>query len=141
MLNALKNLFSKLFPKKLATETTAELPTPTPVFEEPIKVTDYEITIVNDKDFTEHKLTPLQQELIVQIDQTAAEQVLVDQYLAPVETVEEPVVEEVKPKRARDKGKFAPDDKLTEEYNEAWLEVSLQLRKITKRRKNNSYLL
>jgi hypothetical protein len=135
MLNALKNLFSKLFPKKLATETTAELPTPTPVFEEPIKVTDYEITIVNDKDFTEHKLTPLQQELIVQIDQTAAEQVLVDQYLAPVETVEEPVVEEVKPKRARDKGKFAPDDKLTEEYNEAWVGGKSPAKKNNKKKK------
>jgi len=135
MLNALKNLFSKLFPKKLTTETTAELPTPTPVFEEPIKVTDYEITIVNDKDFTEHKLTPLQQELIVQIDQTAAEQVLVDQYLAPVETVEEPVVEEVKPKRARDKGKFAPDDKLTEEYNEAWVGGKSPAKKNNKKKK------
>jgi hypothetical protein len=135
MLNALKNLFSKLFPKKLATETTAELPTPTPVFEEPVKVTDYEITIVNDKDFTEHKLTPLQQELIVQIDQTAAEQVLVDQYLAPVETVEEPVVEEVKPKRARDKGKFAPDDKLTEEYNEAWVGGKSPAKKNNKKKK------
>lgn len=133
MLNALKNLFSKLFPKKLATETTAELPTPTPVFEEPIKVTDYEITIVNDKDFTEHKLTPLQQE--EQIDQTAAEQVLVDQYLAPVETVEEPVVEEVKPKRARDKGKFAPDNKLTEEYNEAWVGGKSPAKKNNKKKK------
>jgi hypothetical protein len=140
MLNALKNLFSKLFPKKLATETTAELPTPTPVFEEPIKVTDYEITIVNDKGFetlikgfTEHKLTPLQQE--EQIDQTAAEQVLVDQYLAPVETVEEPVVEEVKPKRARDKGKFAPDDKLTEEYNEAWVGGKSPAKKNNKKKK------
>ena len=135
MLNALKNLFSKLFPKKLATETTAELPTPTPVFEEPIKVTDYEITIVNDKDFTEHKLTPLQQELIVQIDQTAAEQVLVDQYLAPVETVEDPVVEEVKPKRARNKGKFAPDDKMTIEYNEAWVGGKSPAKKNNKKKK------
>ena len=34
MIDALKNFFSKLFPKKLATETTAELPTPTVVTEE-----------------------------------------------------------------------------------------------------------
>ena len=134
MLNALKNLFSKLFPKKLATETTAELPTPTPVFEEPIKVADYEISIVNDKDFTEHKLTPLQQEEQA-VDQAAAEQILVDQYLAPDETIEEIVVEEVKSKRARNKGKFAPDDKVTIEYNEAWVGGKSPAKKNNKKKK------
>ena len=44
MINALKKFFSKLFPKKLATETTAELPTPTLVLEDPNPV-DYPITI------------------------------------------------------------------------------------------------
>ena len=146
MIDALKNLFSKLFPKKLATETTAQLPTPTVVTEEVAPTSgEYEITIsyADEKNppeplFSEPYTEPastLEAPVVEGLEQI--DPVTLDTSVpAPVE--EEPVVvEEVKPVRARNKGKFAPDNKFTDEYNEAWVGGKSPAKKNAKKKKKH----
>lgn len=131
MLSALKKFLSKLFPKKLATEATAELPTPTPVHQDlaPIDQTpvEYELTVQQAEDL-----------------KSAPVQLFTDPAPGPIASFEvtdviseEKVEEEVKPKRARNKGKFAPDDKVTIEYNEAWVGGKSPAKKSVKKKKKH----
>lgn len=128
MLSALKKFLSKLFPKKLATEVTAELPTPTPV----------------QQDLAPIDQTPVEYELTVQQAEAPSEapvQLFTDPAPGPLASFEvkdviaELPVEESKPVRARNKGKFAPDDKFTEEYNEAWVGGKSPAKKSAKKKK------
>lgn len=144
MINALKNFFSKLFPKKLATETTAELPTPTVVTEE-IPSGDLQVTIsyadetkpiepLFSEPYTEPAST-LEAPVVEGLEQP--DPVTLDTSVpAPVEEVPV-VVEEVKPVRARNKGKFAPDNKFTDEYNEAWVGGKSPAKKSVKKKKKH----
>lgn len=123
MLSALKKFLSKLFPKKLATETTAVLPTPTPVHE----------------DIAPLDQAPVEYELTGQQTQTSSEapvQLFTDPAPSPLASFEvNDVLAEEKPKRARNKGKFAPDDKVTINYNEAWVGGKSPAKKSTKKKK------
>lgn len=123
MLSTLKKFLSKLFPKKLATEVTAELPTPTPV----------------QQDLAPVDQTPVEYEVTVQQAETTNEapvQLFTDPAPDPLASFEvNDVITEEKPKRARNKGKFAPDDKLTIEYNEAWVGGKSPAKKSVKKKK------
>lgn len=143
MIDALKNFFSKLFPKKLATETTAVLPTPTVVTEE-VPSGDLQVTI-SYADETK-PIEPLFTEPTTEAHPTLEAPVVegLEQLkpitfdtTVPVEDVEPVVVEEVKPVRARNKGKFAPDNKFTDEYNEAWVGGKSPAKKNGKKKKKH----
>lgn len=140
MINTLKNLFSKLFPKKLATETTAELPTPTPVIEDQTPG-DYPITIsyADEKNPPEPLFSETWTEPASTLDAPVVEGL---EQLNPVvldNSVPVPVSEpsEVKIVRARNKGKFVPDNKFTHEYNEAWVGGKSPAKKNAKKKKKH----
>jgi hypothetical protein len=127
MLSIFKKIFFKLFPGQNTIKVSAKFPTSSGPYNEPTgsDVLHYEpsASAIDPQLFLDPAPLPVESvEAAVPPQEVSA-------------TEELPVVEESKPVRTRNKGRFVADNKLTDGYNEAWVNGKAPVKKNNKKKK------
>lgn len=122
MLNFLKKILFKLFPGKTTAKVTAKFPTSAGTYED--------LGNVNDQERPSYQVNYEVPEDIVN-----TQNFLIEPAPSSVESFQEPIVEKTTPTRARNKGKFVADNKITHDHNEAWVGGKAPLKKNNKKKK------